>query len=71
MSRFRRSKRPAEDEALEAFAKSLYERFEWGEYPLILHWCKVLNMTKLREQLIDLAFSGAPPTGERHQPPSP
>ncbi|MEI8397321.1 MAG: hypothetical protein WCF85_21580 [Rhodospirillaceae bacterium] len=55
------SARLREDAVLDTFAKTLFERFEWKEYPLLLHWCKVLNMTDLRERLLDLAFSTEPP----------
>ena len=48
--------RPTEGEILDAFAKALHERFCWEEYPLLLHWCKVLHMTGLRERFLDFAF---------------
>ncbi|CAK0772168.1 hypothetical protein WCLP8_4820006 [uncultured Gammaproteobacteria bacterium] len=58
------SARPNEDEALEAFAKALHNHFDWREYPLLLHWCKVLHMTGVRERLIDLAFAAPKPDQE-------
>ena len=53
-----------EAEALDAFAHALYERFGWAEYPLLLHWSKVLNLIPLRERLLDFAFSAPPSIGD-------
>ena len=58
------SARQSENEALEAFAKALHNHFSWQEYPLLLHWCKVLHMTGVRERLIDLAFATPKPDQE-------
>ena len=60
--------RPTEGETLDAFAKALHERFGWEEYPLVLHWCKVLHMTGLRERFLDFAFSAQPPGGKGGTP---